>query len=466
MIVTTTDNSSVGINGGDLQDGHGNKLGKISRTFSVIHGEAADVTGAQLLSLASQPGVVAVTIDAPVVQDAVVIPPQVWPVSAGISALPAAASAPAIAIVDSGVAKGQAFGSRLAANIDLTSTGTNGGQGDAYGHGTLVAGIAASSSLAYPGGAPSARLISIQVVHSDGSALTSDVIAAADWIYTHRAQYGIRVANFSLHSSASASAVDDPLDRAVRRLWLTGTVVVAAAGNSGPGPMVYAPASDPFVITVGAVGTGSTPSPNDDVAAPWSSFGYTADGFAKPELVAPGRMMVGPVPANSTLALAFPDRVVAPGWMWMSGTSFAAPVVSGIAARLLSIHPSWTPDQVKGALMATATGLTGGPQTGVGEVNAAAAASLVNPPSANGPLDSFVRADITGEPSFDGVGWRAAVDDSTWTAASWASASWASASWASASWASASWASASWASASWASASWASASWASADSRP
>jgi serine protease AprX len=216
------------------------------------------------------------------------------------------------------------------------------------------------------------------------------------------------------------------------------------------------------VITVGAAGTGDTADPSDDTPAPWSSYGYTGDGFAKPELVAPGRMLVGPVPGDSVLAQSLPDRVVAPGWMWMSGTSFAAPIVSGIAARLVALHPGWTPGQVKGALMKTATPVAGGLQSGVGEVNGAAAAALADPPSANAALDGFVHAGATGEPAFDGDAWMAAVADASWASASWASASWASASWASASWASASWASASWASASWASASWASASWASA----
>ena len=365
VIVVTADDSSVANTGGELQDSHGKKLGSVSRTFSVIHGAAADVTGTQLLSLAAQPGVVSVTVDAPVVQDAVEIPPQVWPASVGISGLPAAASAPAIAIVDSGVARGQAFAGRLVTNIDLTSPGNNGGQGDRYRHGTLVAGIAASSSTAYPGAAPSARLVSIRVVRSDGSALTSDVIAVADWIgYTNGAQYGIRVANFSLHSSAPASAVEDPLDRAVRRKRGPTQSSSPLRATAAPEECSTHRPSDPFVITVGAVGTGVTPEPRRRCrSSAWSSFGYTADGFAKPELVAPGRMHgLTPVPTDSTLALGFPDRVVAPGWMWMSGTSFAAPVVSGIAARLLSIHPNRTPDQVKGALMATATGLAGGPQ--------------------------------------------------------------------------------------------------------
>ena len=76
------------------------------------------------------------------------------------------------------------------------------------------------------------------------------------------------------------------------------------------------------------------------------------DGFVKPEIAAPGRYMVGPVPAGSTLAAERPASVVAPGYMELSGTSFAAPVVSGTAAQLLALQPDWTPDQVKGALMA------------------------------------------------------------------------------------------------------------------
>ena len=143
-------------------------------------------------------------------------------------------------------------------------------------------------------------------------ALTSDVIAAADWIFEHREQYGIRVANFSLHSAYGNYGMRDPLSTAVRRLWLTGTVVVAAAGNAGPQRMLYSPGSDPFVITVGALDVNGTAGTADDVNAPWSSYGATAEGFSKPEVAAPGRYLAGPVPGGSTLATALPDRVVAP----------------------------------------------------------------------------------------------------------------------------------------------------------
>ena len=61
-------------------------------------------------------------------------------------------------------------------------------------------------------------------------------------------------------------------------------IVVTSAGNDGPQRMLYAPASDPFVITVGAADIMDTLGASDDVAAPWSAWGTTLDGFAKPEL--------------------------------------------------------------------------------------------------------------------------------------------------------------------------------------
>jgi serine protease AprX len=226
--------------------------------------------------------------------------------------------------------------------------------------------------------------------------------------------------------------------------------------------MLYAPANDPFVITVGASDIADTVTRQDDSNAPWTSFGYTAEGFAKPELAAPGRWMVGPVPTASVLATTFPDRLLNPGYMWMSGTSFSAPVVAGIAAQILARHPSFTPDQVKGALMLTAKSapLAAKLSLGVGEVDAAAAAALTSPPNPNKNLYRFVRTDGDGNASFDWDGWNAYVNaNASWTNASWTDASWTDASWTDASWTDASWTDASWTDASWTDASWTDASW-------
>lgn len=446
-----------------LRNEVGSGLGRIAREYSILRGVATELKGAQLVALARRDDIASITPDGAVKPASV---NTLWPQAVNLGGLSTPApGSPTIAIVDSGLDADRAdFAGRVVASVNLNSR-EPGATGDDNGHGTLVAGLAAGASASYGGVAPSANLVSLDVVDANGMAVTSDVIAAADWIYANREQYGIRVANFSLHSAYANFGMRDPLSTAVRRLWLTGTVVVAAAGNAGPQRMLYSPASDPFVITVGALDVNGTASAADDFSAAWSSYGATAEGFSKPEVAAPGRFLAAPVPVGSTLATALPDRVVAPGYMWMSGTSFAAPIVSGAAAQLLARHPDWTPDEVKGALMLTAQAVPNAAplSAGVGEIDAGAAAALTDPPNPNENLYAFVAPDENGTPTLDADAWNAHVaQDASWTSASWTSASWTSASWTSASWTSASWTSASWTSASWTSASWTSASWTSA----
>jgi serine protease AprX len=362
-----------------------------------------------------------------------------------------APAAPAIAIVDSGIdaTKINDFGSRVVADVNLSSLAPN-ATGDDEGHGTMVAGIATGSDPLHPGAVQHAPIVSIRTADASGKSITSDVIAAVDWIIANKAKYNIRVANFSMAGASNTSFRIDPLDRAVEKLWFNGIVVVAAAGNFGTGApvdMSKAPGNDPFVITVGATDQHQTADPLDDTTPPWSAYGFTMDGFSKPDMVAPGRYMISAVPPGASIPATVPDRVVAPGYMWMSGTSFAAPIVAGAAAQILARHPNWTPDEVKGALMVTSVYLGAlGQSAGVGEIDATAAATLTSAPNPNENFYKYVETDpVTGERSFNQASWSSAVS----TAASWSSANWASASWATASWSSASWASASWSSASW-----------------
>jgi serine protease AprX len=226
--------------------------------------------------------------------------------------------------------------------------------------------------------------------------------------------------------------------------------VVAASGNYGisntqASGVKYSPGNDPFVITVGADDLGGTNGTGNDTAAPWSAWGYTYDGFAKPEISAPGRYMVGPVPNGSTLATTRPDSMVAPGYEQLSGTSFAAPVVSGLAAYLLALNPKWKPDEVKGAIMLSARpepNATPG-SVGVGLVDLATAGQVSKPPNPNQALDKFVKPGPPGSgpiPVFDTAAWQAAAlknpdwDGPTWNQAAWGSAAWGSAAWGSAAW--------------------------------
>ncbi len=442
---------------------------KTVKDLRSIDGVAVELSGAQVLALAADKHVSAVTSDAPVRLSAASATDskEKWPYVTGVQKY-AGAPAATIAIVDSGIdASRPEFAGRIAADVNLSTLPGN-SPGDGRGHGTFVAGIAAGKLAGHDGAAPNAKIVSIDVMDDQGMARTSDVIVAADWIITNKAQYGIRVANFSLHSSVANSFMYDPLDKAVERLWFSGVVVVAAAGNYGypdrPSGVPFAPGNDPFVITVGASDTGKSVSTRDDLAAPWSAYGYTLDGFAKPDLAAPGRYMVGPVPVTSTLYKERPDHIVEPGYMELSGTSFSAPIVTGIAALILGKHPGFTPDQVKGALMLGAKPLPSATNLseGVGEVNAGRSVEYSNPPSANKALTQFVVSDPTiGAPVFDSASWAEhAQTDASWAEVSWDSASWAEASWSAASWAEASWSDASWASASWASSASAAASWA------
>jgi serine protease AprX len=451
----------------------GKALG-VKRSFATIAGVSAQVTGKQLLKLATKKNVFAITEDAPVQLTGSLSSRQQWPFVSGVArGWPDVTNGtltrpPAIAVVDSGIDAGRLdFGGRVVKQVTMTSLTPN-SPGDGRGHGTFVAGIAAGSAPGYTGAAPSAPIVSIDVMNDAGMALTSDVIAAADWIYQNKAAYNIRVANFSLHTTAPASVFFDPLDRAVERLWLGGVVVVAAAGNYGvagqPTTMAYAPGNDPFVITVGAGDIGGSVSTNDDTAAPWSVYGYTLDGFAKPELAAPGRYMVGPVPATSTLALERPGSMEGTDYIQLSGTSFAAPIVAGAAAYLLAVHPTWTPDQVKGALMLTArpTPAAAPMSEGVGEVNAAKAVDVLAPPNPNAALNRFLVPDPSGGSTlvFDASSWGTTARlDASWGTASWGTASWGTAAWSAASWGTASWSTASWGTASWGTASWGTSSW-------
>jgi serine protease AprX len=347
------------------------------------------------------------------------------------------------------------MGARVIDEVVITKLQPN-SPGDGRGHGTFVAGIAAGSAPNNAGAAPQANLISLDVMDDSGMARTSDVIAAAEWIHKNRVEKNIKVANFSLHSTIPSNFVNDPLDRAVEKLWFGGVTVVVAAGNygkeDGPSGIPYAPGNDPFVITVGAIDLEGSVNVRKHDVPNWSAYGYTMDGFRKPELAAAGRYMVGPVPAAATLRQAKPDNIVGTGYMRLSGTSFAAPVVAGAAAQLLIEHPNWTPDQIKGALMQRARYIPEAPpgSAGVGEINASRSTSLSRPPNPNAALNRFVKTDVIGITAFDGAAWHAAAKSSvSWDSVSWSDVSWSDVSWTDVSWADVSWSDVSWADVSW-----------------
>jgi serine protease AprX len=249
---------------------------------------------------------------------------------------------------------------------------------DDQGHGTHVAGIIAGNGLdsngQHAGMAPDASLISLKVLDSDGQGTISNVIAALDWVLANHAEYNIRVVNLSVGAAIRESYWSDPLTLAAKRVVDAGVTVVAAAGNRGRGSNgqpqyggVTAPGNAPWVLTVGASTTNSTTNRADDAMASFSSRGPTfLDWSAKPDLVAPGQ---GTVSLADPLSTFYTTRAQAllPGlwatghspYLTLSGTSMAAPVVSGTVALMLQANPTLTPNAIKGILQYTSQQFAG-----------------------------------------------------------------------------------------------------------
>jgi len=247
---------------------------------------------------------------------------------------------------------------------------------DGYGHGTHVTGILAgsgASSSKYAGVAPGVRVVSLKVLDDQGNGSVGAVITALDWIYTHP-EAGIRVVNLSIGAAITESYWSDPLTLATKALVDRGVTVVAAAGNAGLNANgqpqwggITAPGNAPWVLTVCASSTNGTYDLSDDTIAGFSSAGPTAVDFAaKPDICAPGVGVVSLSDPGSTLyglgAQASPTWLIgstgrssAAPYESLSGTSVAAPIVSGAVALMLEANPTLTPNLIKAVLQYTAT---------------------------------------------------------------------------------------------------------------
>jgi serine protease AprX len=224
------------------------------------------------------------------------------------------------------------------------------------------------------------------------------------------------------------------LDAAVEILWFNGIVVVASAGNKG-NAAIYPPANDPFVITVGAVDDKGTATITDDVVASFSAYGNSEDGAVKPDLVAPGVNIIARlVNQNMGLALAHPANKVGTQYFQMSGTSMAAPMVSGAVALLLQDEPGLTPDQVKYRLMATANKSWAGyknSKAGAGYLDVYAAVTGTTNASDNTSLLPSKLLSTGSQPiTWGSVGWNSVG----WNSVGWNSVGWNSVGWNSVGW--------------------------------
>jgi serine protease AprX len=378
-----------------------------------------------------------------------------------------------VAIIDSGMAPDWDF-QRLAGEPGNTSSRLHTQKSfndntnlayDTNGHGTHVAGIVGGSGQKsnglYKGIAPNVGFLSLKVSDDNGMAYESDVVEAMQWVYDNNnnlgtpsalTPYRIRVVNLSLNSTVEQSYHTSPLSAAAEILWFNGVVVIASAGNmtaeSGYNTINAAPANDPFIITVGASDEYGTPNRGDDRVASFSAYGMTMDGFSKPDIIAPGRNIISTLSPKSWWRNNHNDRFVDGLYFRASGTSMAAPMVTGAVALLLQDEPNLTPDQVKYRLLQTGSTIQGHPgdPRSYPYLDVYAAVTGTTTGSSNqGIMPSLMLASGPDAIDFTSVGWNSVG----WNSVGWNSVGWNSVGWNSVGWNSVGWNSVGWNSVSW-----------------
>ncbi|HEY6362288.1 MAG TPA: S8 family peptidase [Vicinamibacterales bacterium] len=373
VVVTARDAASLGAVG-QLLAQVGGILGPL---LPIINSRAATVPNIGLATLAASPLVAHVAVDR-MVQASLERTGSTIRATAIRQASGLSGAGVGVAVIDSGVVPwhddlGDVPGGapRIQQFVDFVN-GT-GAPYDDHGHGTHVAGIVAGTGFdsggARTGIAPGAHLVVLKVLDSAGRGYISNVIAALDYVVTHRTNLSIRVVNLSLATAVTESFDTDPLAQATRAATAHGLVVVAAAGNRGrssQGDTQYgaigAPGNAPWVLTVGASSHEGTINRSDDTIALFSSRGPTyMDRAAKPDLVAPGVGIESLSAPDSTLyssrsAYLLEGTVQTSflPYLSLSGTSQATPVVAGTVALMLEANPELTPNAVKAILQYTA----------------------------------------------------------------------------------------------------------------
>jgi serine protease AprX len=275
----------------------------------------------------------------------------------------------------------------------------------------------------YRGLASDARLVLVKV-SQNGRISEENIAKGLRWVITNRERFNIRVLNISLGGDedvpCSLSTIDQLAEEAIRQ----GIVVVVAAGNTTEHASIP-PANSPSVITVGGYDDGNNLG-RKDLGLYHSSFGLTAAGTVKPELIAPAMWIAAPILPNTRLyeraealskLAAAPDyqlrslareleetaelpesiavgdvatirnfvesnlesqKIVATHYQHVDGTSFAAPIISSVVAQMLEANPKLTPVAIKNILISTADRITTAPaiRQGYGVVNASRAVEL------------------------------------------------------------------------------------------
>ncbi len=291
-------------------------------------------------------------------------------------------------------------------------------------HGTQTSVVAAGNGFlsdgVYRGLASDARVVLVKV-GAGGKITEKNIARGLRWVIENKDRYNIRVISISLGGDDDIPYQENVVDQVAEEAVSKGLTVVVAAGNSGctDRPNTVPPANSPSVITVGGYDDKNELDRND-LALYCSSFGFTADGIVKPEILGPAMWVAAPIlpgtplyqkaivlsqlaaapdfalgriarelwPGAESLRLLADDRpaairkavesltaeskIVASHYQHVDGTSFAAPIVASVVAQMLEANPDLTPALVKQILITTADRIQGAPllRQGYGVLNA------------------------------------------------------------------------------------------------
>jgi serine protease AprX len=258
-----------------------------------------------------------------------------------------------IALVDTGVSPRPGVSDNVVATVDVSGEGR---PVDGYGHGTFMAGAIVGDDRGLPGIAPDAHLVSIKVADRTGGTSLSAVLRGLAAAIDAREAFGVRVVLLALGRPVDrieGEVVTDPLQAAVEQAWAEGLVVVVPSGNDGedgPGSLT-SPGASPWVLTVGALDDRGTDDHHDDTVPAWTGLGPVGPRTG-PDLVAPGVSLVSVRAPGSVIDRENPQGRVDGTTFRGSGTSVAAAVTAGAVAQLIQAHPTLSPDEVKGRLVA------------------------------------------------------------------------------------------------------------------
>ena len=248
-----------------------------------------------------------------------------------------------VAILDTGIATHPDL--TIAGGKDCSGEDT-GNYADGDGHGTHVAGTAGAidNTLGSVGVAPGARLYAVKVLDNNGEGSIADVICGLNWVIKNNEMVEnqrIDVVNMSLGAKCETPCDDEALRLVVDNTLAAGVTVIVAAGNSADDAANYYPARYEEVITVSAFTDfngrpgGGAPAAcgsgdRDDTFANYSNYGEVVD------IMAPGTCIRSTSPGNAYVRL--------------TGTSMAAPHVSGAAALYIAVNQNATPADVQAYL--------------------------------------------------------------------------------------------------------------------